>query len=159
MKKGGQMMVMFGVTIFSMIFFANAGIDLLIAVGGLLLPVIWFYQMFDTMHTLTLLRKRELDMPDDDDFLLPDNLKLRLPKNRTVAKVIATILILSGGFALLQAILRSLSRFGVRHDIIWAIESAVFGNLIPTLIAVALIIAGIMLMKGKKVKKGEDKNG
>jgi hypothetical protein len=151
MKKGGQIMAMFATAIFSIVLFDVYRIELIMGAGIILLPVIWFYQMFDSMHTLTLLRNRELEMPDDDDFLLPSNLKLRMPKNRTIAKVIATILILSGGFALLQTIVRNLYRFGVRYDVIHQIERALFDSLVPALVAIALIATGVVLLKGKKV--------
>jgi len=159
MKKGLQVMLMFTAAAFMCWFFSPYNIGWLMGFFLLLLPIIWFYQMFDAMHTVVRMRAQGIEMPTDDGFYLPDNMAQFSPlKNRAIAKVAAAILIIAGSFTLILGVLNSLLQ------IPWISENwnanymfiIIRNNMIPVVVSIILIIAGIRLLKGKGGGKGSD---
>lgn len=155
MKKGLQIMMMFAVAGFIGAFFASYQITWIGGIFWLLLPVIWFYQMFDAMHTVSRMKNQGIELPADDGFYLPDRMiRFSLAQNRTAAKIVAGILILVGSLSLITGVLNNLLRYSwIDHEILELINSAIRHNLIPAIVSIILIIAGIKLLKGGKVKK------
>lgn len=158
MKKGLQFMLMFAAAGLVGGFFETFTIGWF---GGLffaILPAIWFYQMFDAMHTVVRMKNQEIGFPTDDGFIFPEKMNRFSPiQNRTAAKVVAGILILVGGLSLISGVLNSLWRYPIfDQEILGYVNSAIRYNLIPVIVSVLLIIAGIKLLKGGKAKKTDD---
>ena len=158
MKKGLQIMLMFAAAGFMGFFFSSFHIGWIEGLFFLLLPVIWFYQMFDAMHTVARMKNQGIELPADDGFILPEKMIRFSPKqNRTVAKIAAGILILVGSFSLVIGVLNSLWRYPrLNQEILDIINSTIRYNLIPAIVSIILIIVGIRLLKGKKAAKTDD---
>jgi len=158
MKKGLQVMLTFAAAGFIGGFFTSYNIGWLQGFFFLLLPVIWFYQMFDAMHTVARMKNQGIELPADDGFYLPDKaLRFSPTQNRTVAKIIAGILILVCSFSLLSGVLNSLWRYPrINQEILDIINSTIRYNLIPAIVSIILIIVGVKLLGGKKTVKTDD---
>ena len=157
MKKGLQMMLMCALLFFfalSVPYYFNWARALFI----LATLVVWFYQVFDSMHTVSRMKREGIEVPLDDIFYMPENLNTLSPmQNPKIAKALAIALILIGGFSILFAILNNmysiLTFWGINPDISYALTYAIRDNLVPVVVSIALIIIGARLLKGKKVKK------
>jgi Flp pilus assembly pilin Flp len=156
MKKGLQTMLMFATACYLAYAFASPRYFQWIMVLFIsLLPVIWFYQMFDSMHTISRMKRQEIEVPLDDGFYIPAKINTLSPaQNPLIAKIIAISLILIGSFSLLFGILDNLDKlhYFFNRDIAKVIISTLRSYLIPTIISIALIIAGVKLLKGSKPK-------
>ena len=124
------------------------------------LPIIWFYQMFDAMHTVERMKNHGIELPADDGFIIPKKVnRFSLAQNRMVAKIVAGILILVGSVSLVTRALNILGRHPMFESrILSAINSAILYNLVPAIVSIILIIIGIMLLKGGKIKKMKDED-
>ena len=158
MKKGLQVMLMFAALCFVGAFFSTYNIGWIGGLFFLLLPVIWFYQMFDAMHTVERMKDQGIELPADDGFYLPDGiLRFSPTQNRTAAKIIAGILILVGSFNLISGVLNNMLRYPVfDQKILRLINNAVRYDLIPAIVSIVLIIAGIRLLRGRSTKKADN---
>jgi hypothetical protein len=161
MKKGLQIMLM-TVTAGYLAYFTDAVFfDWLMIIFLLLLPVIWFYQIFDAMHSLTRMRKKEIETPSDDGFFFPEGIFAITPvKNRTVAKATALVLIVIGIMGIIYGALNNLYYF-----IGWEMQNTILDLMrrfvVPALASIVLIAVGIKLLKGSKTDnmKVSDDNG
>jgi len=163
MKKGLQVMLMFAATCFIGSFFSNYSIGWFGALFFLLLPIIWFYQMFDAMHTVARMKNQGIELPADDGFYLLDNILRFSPTQnwtRTTAKIIAGILISVGSFSLVLGTLNTLLRYSLFDEktqkILHLINNAIRHDLIPAIVSIVLIIAGIRLLRGMGTKKTDN---
>ena len=158
MKKGLQVMLTFAATGFIGGFFSSFHIGWIEGFFFLLLPVIWFYQMFDAMHTVARMKNQGIGLPADDGFYLPDKvLRFSPAQNRTAAKIIAGILILAGSFSLVIGVLDSLWQYpAFNQEILGIINNTIRFNLIPVVVSILLIIFGVRLLKGKNSAKTDD---
>ncbi|MCL2496889.1 MAG: hypothetical protein FWF04_05680 [Clostridiales bacterium] len=157
MKKGLQVMLMFAAAGFFGMFFSPYNISWLAGFFFMMLPIIWFYQIFDAMHTVVLMNRQGIDMPEDDGFYLPDKVKFSLALNRTLAKIVAGILIVGGSLSLIMVSFSGLGYIpGLDLQMLKIINNLVRYNLIPAIVSIALIIAGIKLLRGKKAVKADD---
>jgi hypothetical protein len=163
MKKGLQVMSMTAAAGFLGFFFSSLRFGWFEGLFFLLIPIIWFYQMFDSMHTVSRMRNQGIELPADDGFVLPDKMiKFSPMQNRTVAKIIAYILITVGSISLVLGVLDNMWRFPIDGEILYIINHAIRGSLIPAIISILLIIAGFKLLKGGKAKRSGgdfDKDG
>ena len=153
MKKGLQNMLMFAASVVCAIWLSNYYFfDLLRMIFIFLLPVIWFYQFFDTMHALSRMRALVTELPDDDGFYIPQFLR-GLPKsfNRTAAKVLAITLICAGLFGIASAALDSLYLI-FDHEVAKMIRNTANRYVVPALVSAVLIFVGIKLLKGSRLK-------
>ena len=175
MKKGAQFMSMFTLVGFlTWVFTSSLNIQVISGFFMVLLPIIWFFQMFDSMHLILQMRRLEIEFPEDDGFFIPgvsniSNLdSLSFFKKPTVVKVIAFILIfigvytlfinVSGGVygVLIASIAKANSAIRNRYSDVYNIIMQYVPSVIISMI---LIIAGIRILwgnrKGKKNKKEE----
>lgn len=153
MKKGLQTMLMFAASCFMAYLFASLRYFEWIMVFFIsLLPVIWFYQMFDSMHSISRMKRQEIEVPSDDGFYVPQKITTLSPaQNPTMAKIVAAILILVGSFGLI---------FGILDNMYYLFDDGMAGTiidtvrnyLVPAIVSIVLIIAGIKLLKGSKAK-------
>lgn len=161
MKRGLQIMAMFiasSYLAFAVVEMFNYHYTFLAVFFILLLPLIWFYQMFDSMHRISLMKKSAIEVPDDDGFFFPQSMNINVDvttffKNRTFNKVIAVILIIVGSYSILTNVLRSLINITERYVIQEVFNSIYYGieqYLIPTIISVVLVIVGIKLLRWQK---------
>jgi len=158
MKKGLQTLAMFAISGFLAYFFADANIDLIAIAFVILIPVIWLYQMFDSMHTLSRMRRLEIEVPEDDGFYIPENFKpLSLFQNRTVAKVLAAVLLILGISGIAAGVLNNLHYF-LDWQTVHDITRMVNNNLVPVIVSLVLIVIGIRLLAGGKSKPNTDVN-
>ncbi|MCL1819355.1 MAG: hypothetical protein FWG36_01720 [Oscillospiraceae bacterium] len=163
MRKGLQLMLMFAAAGFLTGVFGemlNGGWIMIFFI--ILMPVIWFYQVFDAMHLLTRLRDLNLERPDDDGFFWPSELGIVKPSiNRTLAKIFAAVLIFTGIFGIINKGLNSLDilyRF-LDYSTAQSIINFARYDLLQILLSLVLIIAGICLLVGRKKKKNRGKEG
>ena len=154
MKKGLQIMAMTAVSIFLGAFFSSLHIGWFGAIFFAAIPIIWFYQMFDAMHTISRMKDQGVGLPEDDGFYLPEKLERFSPaQNRMAAKILAVSLIVIGCVSLVSGVLNNLWLYPVNHQIVQVINTAIRNNLIPGIVSIILIIAGIKLLTGSKSKK------
>jgi TM2 domain-containing membrane protein YozV len=71
MKKGLQTMFIFAASCFLAYSFMELRLSWISALFLMLLPIIWFYQLFDTMHTVSRMKREKIDFPQDDGFYMP----------------------------------------------------------------------------------------
>ncbi len=157
MPGAGQMYQGFlkrGTSLMSL-FFAEILLACMVNIDWLLLglPVIWAYAFFDSINTNSL--------PDEDFNKLKDgylfteysgNFKIQSSKLRVPA---AVVLILMGGYILLENIVYMLrSLFGYSYH--WWLMDLVFDYFPRLAFAAAVIIAGLYLIKGKKIQMDND---
>ena len=157
MKKGSQVMLMSAATGLLGGLFLSMHIPWFAVLFFLLLPIIWFYQMFDAMHTVVRMRKHGMEMPDDDGFVISGGmLRFSPARNRTSAKIAAAILIIVGILTLVYGVLNNI-RWNIwfHSEVFNIIERIIRNNLIPAAVSIALIIAGIKLLRGGKVEKAD----
>ena len=154
MKKGTQNMVMFSMSCFMIYFFEITffSFSIFAVLFAIALPVMWFYQMFDAMHTITRMRRENIETPDDDGFFLPAKLFVIKPvKSRHAAKIIAMVLIFFGGFGIFNGVLNNLYRTGI---VDWQTQRQIIdtvrGILLPSIVSIVLIVIGFKLLKGSK---------
>jgi Ca2+/Na+ antiporter len=161
MKKGTQVMLMAAAVGLLGGVFMSMRIELFGALFYLLLPIIWFYQMFDAMHTAKRMKKHDIETPDDDGFIVPEGMvKFSPSQNRTVAKIVAGVLILVGSTTLIYGVLNNMrwSHFWSSSQAFHFIDNVIRNNLVPAVVSLALIIAGIKLLRGGRSKKTKDNN-
>jgi hypothetical protein len=108
------------------------------------------------MHTVSRMKNQGIGLPSDDGFVLPGNLLRFSPaSNRTAAKIAAGVLITAGSVSLISNVLNNLrNNPWIDQDILHIINSTVRNSLIPGAVSVILIIAGIKLLLGSKIKNG-----
>lgn len=146
LKRGTSLMSVF----FAEIFLAGiVNIDWLL----LGLPVIWAYAFFDSINTNSL--------PDEyfnqlkDEYLFTEysgNFKIQGSKLRIPA---AVVLILMGSYILIENILYMLRNlFGYSYN--WWFMDLVFDYFPRLAFAAAVIIAGLYLIRGKKIQMDND---
>jgi hypothetical protein len=172
MKRGIEYMAMFALAIYFASFFIGwapyMNIGFIGAIFLIFLPIIWLYQMFDSMHTVSHMKRLEIEYPEDDGFFIPgvanisniSNLDaLKIFKKRGVVKAIAITIICLGIYVLLSNISNALSvRYYINEDVyrIKEIYVQTFNTImryIPSVvISLVLIIGGIKLLVGKKNK-------
>jgi hypothetical protein len=156
MKKGLQFMLMFTAAGLLGGFFIDLNTGWFAAMFLLTMPVIWFYQMFDAMHTVNRMKDQGVELPVDDGFIIPEKLSRFYPsQNRTVSRIIAGILILAGSVSLISNVVNNLWSFPIRRDVLDAI-SGVRHNIVPGIVSIILIVIGIKLLTGGKAKKTDD---
>ena len=164
MKRGLQFMMMFAIFALFGFFSINELRSETISIFFIvLLPIIWFYQMFDSMHTISQMRRLEIVYPEDDGFFIPGFSKISnldslvFFKKPKVIKAIAAVLICIGAYVLFmnmsqgiyQMIYDSTSNLKIR-DIYSNTYSTIMRYVPPVLISLGLIIVGIRLLKGNK---------
>ncbi|MCL2096314.1 MAG: hypothetical protein FWH10_05340 [Oscillospiraceae bacterium] len=163
MKRGLQFMAMFAIDLYLSIMFAGFfGIvmEFLSIPFLILLPVIWLYQMFDAMHSVSHMRGLGIAYPVDDGFFIPGFTNSLNPsafnafKKRGAVKAIAVILICVGVYVLYSNILNGVFRILDNHQY-WLVFNTIRNYTPPIVISLALIFAGIKLLAGKK---GGDEN-
>lgn len=174
MKRGVQFMTMFAAFAFlggfTMVGPFGSSTNGIIGVFFLIfLPVIWFYQMFDSMHTVSQMRRLEIEFPEDDGFFIPgvsnisniSNLdSLNFFKKPQVVKAIAVILICVGGYVLFANMSESIyglvyaSAKSTRIKNMYAETYNTIMRYTPSVvISLVLIFAGIKLLKGNQKKQ------
>ena len=157
MKKGLQMMLVFAASGFLAYFFAGSfQFEWIMTFFIVLLPVIWFYQLFDSMHSISRMKRLEMDTPTDDGFFVPEKLYKFSPlQNPTVSKVIAFVLIFIGGTGILFGVLDNLY-YVLDYQIADRMISIIRNTVTPALVSVVLIAVGIKLLRGNKPKEESD---
>jgi len=170
MKRGAQFMVMFAASVYFVVLFSPHSVWALGAVFVIMLPVIWFYQMFDSMHTISQMRILEIEFPHDDGFFIPgfanvSNLNaLNVFKKRKVIKIIASILVCAGIYVLFLNITEGIYRIlyeisgGYMANIYSNIYNAIRNYVPPVVISWLLIAAGLKLLSGKNKNSNSDSN-
>ena len=175
MKRGAEFMAMFAATIyFSIIMigfsYRSNGIEMIGVFFFILMPIIWLYQMFDSMHTISQMRRLEIEVPEDDGFFIPGFSNVSNPeslnffKKRKVVKVIAGILICVGGYLLIANISDGIYRMLYHNsDDYWRrIFSSAYDtirNYVPAvIISVVLMFAGVKLLAGSKKENKTNNN-
>lgn len=176
MKRGAEFMIMFAasvyfaaVTISSYSYYYNQGYWGIIFL--ILLPIIWLYQMFDSMHAISQLKRLQIEFPEDDGFFIPGvsditNLNaLNFFKKRKVTKTIAGILLGIGIYFLLansaEGIYRLLYNITEEYQREQYAETyhLIMSYVPPVIISLILIFAGIKLLLGSKKNNKDNKNG
>ncbi|MCL2775891.1 MAG: hypothetical protein FWD71_21480 [Oscillospiraceae bacterium] len=174
LKKGLEFMTMFMFFAFLGWFFAGAlyygyGTSAIGVFFLLFLPIIWFYQMFDAMYSISQMRRLEIEIPEDDGFFVPgfsnisntDSLNFfRKPK---IVKTIAVILVCIGGYVLFMNISEGIynmlynSTYANSHNqILYRTTHDVITRYVPAAaISIGLIIGGIRLLRGNKKKNND----
>jgi len=158
MKKGLQFMLMFVAAAYLAYLMDTIFFDWITILFLVLLTPVWFYQMFDAMHTLTRLRKNAIEMPEDDGFFYPEKFMTIAPvKSRSIAKGVAIILIVIGIFGIIYGALNNLHYLWN-----WEVQTAVLSFarrfVTPAFASIALIVAGIWLLKGNKKNDSDISN-
>jgi hypothetical protein len=157
MKKGLQYMLMFAASIYIAYLTEGLYFEWVCYFFVMLLPVIWFYQMFDAMHSVARMKRQEIEFPSDDGFFLPERTSEFSPlKNRTVTKGIAIALILIGVVGIVFGALDNLHYFFDWERVNW-IVSVIRRNLMPAVVSIVLIIVGCRLLAGGKGRAHTDK--
>jgi len=159
MKKGLQVMLIAAAAGFLGGFFMDNRIEWVGAIFLILLPILWFYQMFDAMHTVARMKDQGIEMPADDGFVLFDGglFQLTPARSRMLAKAAAAVLIFSGVLALLNGVVGNLYRYPrIDMQVVYYIQTTVRHQLIPGIMSLALILLGVKLLRGGKNKKPVD---
>lgn len=137
------------------IFFAEILLAGIVNIDWLLLglPVIWAYSFFDSLNTNSL-PDEEFDRIQDGYLFTNDSQGFKIPAGKFRIPA-AVILILMGSYVLLENIaymLRNL--FGYSYG--WWFMDLVFDYVPRFAFAAVVIIAGIYLIKGKKIQIDND---
>ena len=172
MKRGVEFMAMFAASAYLSIICMNysRGLEMVGAIFLMLLPIIWLYQMFDSMQTLSRMRILEITYPEDDGFFIPGisnitNINaLNVFKKRSVIKGIAIILICVGVYVLfmntsngiLQILLETARNNFVKRDMYTQIYYNIKQYVPSVVISLVLILGGIKLLKGSKNNQNND---
>lgn len=158
MKKGLQTMFMFGASGYlASVFMYSRYFEWISVFFIILIPIIWFYQMFDAMHSLAHMKRYEWEVPPDDKYFIPfTSLKPnKLPpfKNSIAAKIIGIILIVAGSYKLFFGILDYMYQT-VKPIIVRDIINPLRQYMIPAVVSLALVVIGVkLLMNGKSKNK------
>jgi len=137
------------------IFFAEILLAGIVNIDWLLLglPVIWAYSFFDSLNTNSL-PDEEFDRMQDGYLFTNDSQGFKVPAGKFRIPA-AVILILMGSYVLLENIAYMLRNFfGYSYG--WWFMDLVFDYVPRFAFAAAVIIAGIYLIKGKKVQIDND---
>jgi len=171
MRRGVEFMIMFAASVYlSFTFVTNIRMDMIGAIFMILLPVIWLYQMFDSMNTLSRMRILEMQYAEDDGFFIPGisnitNLAvLNVFKKRGVIKAIAIIFICLGAYILFinisdgiyRVLLASARLNYYLREKYSEIYRAIYRYLPPVMISLALLFGGIKLLRGNKKNKNDN---
>jgi len=155
MKKGTQIMFMIAASIFLAIATGSMGLGWIFV---LMLPAIWFYQLFDTLHSHRRMVRQGIEVPEDDGFFFPQRFFVLKPvANRSVAKVLAFVLIGLGIYMVSQSLLSQMHHF-LPWRMVDAIRSTISGLIVPTIVSIILIVIGVKLLKGSKTDSGKEQN-
>ena len=153
MKKGLQVMLLFATSCFMAYFVAYLRyFEWIMAIFIFLLPVIWFYQMFDSMHTVSRMQREGIEVPSDDGFYVPQKAGMLSP---AITKIVAVIFILAGSFGIIFGFLDN-AYYLFHYETAEIIVRTIRHYLIPAIVSIALIIAGIKLLRGSKPMKTDD---
>lgn len=157
MRKGLQVMLTFAAATFLGGFSLNyrfGGIEVLFLI---LLPIIWFYQFFDTMHSIRRMREMGISQPTDDGFFIPEQLSRFSPsRNHKSSMILAVVLICFGGISLFMMLLDNLLPHFFNSQQVVEFIYAIRVNTVPALLSLILIIVGIRLLRGGKSRsRGE----
>ena len=175
MKRGVEYMAMFAASAYlasvMMGFSRGIGLEIIGVIFLIVLPIIWLYQMFESMHTVSQMKKLEIEYPEDDGFFIPGisnvtNLDaLKIFKKRSVIKAIAITIICLGIYVLFSNISSALNgRFYINGDVYYINElyTQIFNmivNYVPSaVISLILIFGGIKLLIGNKNNKNNKNN-
>ena len=160
MKRGAQFMLMFAASAYlGFVLMSGRAFGVLGAFFFVLLPVIWLYQIFDSMHTITQLRKLEIEFPEDDSFFIPGftnvtNLNaLSVFKKRKVTKGLAVVLVGMGVYSLFTNILNGVFNLSGAS---WHIYNTIMSYVPAVIISLVLIFVGVKLLVGKGGNDNED---
>ena len=176
LKRGAQFMIMFAASMYLAITLMNnltfAGILFV-----LFLPVIWFYQMFDSMFIIMKMKKLEIAEPAqplEDGFFFPGFLNpngtdiFSFVNKRKIIKIIAWSFLGIGLYTLFTNITNAANNIILDYLGSWDISKSQYmnvyytitNNLPPVIISLILIFAGIKLLKGKKPRtSGNNEEG
>ena len=150
MKKGLQHMLLFALSGYLTGLSYIIHMEWLMALFIICMPILWFYQLFDSIHTHTQMKRNNIDHPADDGFVYPDMLfELKPKNNRLYAKILAVALIAGGCIGIVSGLLNNLGNF-FGSQMSWQIRNFIQSYTIPLLVSVILIGAGIKLLIGKK---------
>ena len=175
MKRGAEFMTMFAVSAY----FATGlmggwsyrlNLELIGVIFLLILPIIWFYQMFDSIHAISQMKRLDIEVPQDDGFFIPGfaNITnanaLNVFKNRKAVKTIAVILVCMGIYVLIANILNGINN--IMQNNIWDYYNSVYYrtyqsimNYVPSvIISLVLIFGGLKLLLGKNNKNNNQNN-
>ena len=172
MKRGVEFMTMFAVSAYLSFLFISFsrgnGIEFIGVIFLIILPIIWFYQMFDSMHIISQMKRLQIEVPQDDGFFIPgfDNITnidaLKVFKNRKVAKTIAAILVIFGAYILFVNITGSigniLSNNYYYNPVYYQTYNSIMNYVPSVIISLVLIFAGIKLLLGKNSKNNNQDN-
>ena len=168
MKKGAEYMIMFASAFYFAIAFAVfLQVHAVGAIFGIAVPIIWFYQMFDSMHAISQMKRFEIEVPKDEGFFIQNITSpklLNLFKSRKAVRTIAAVLICIGVYAVIANIM------GVMANVIrdyWSIRwdnnflfiyNKIRYSLPTVIISLLLIFAGIKVLKKDSKKDDSDDN-
>jgi len=169
MKKGVQFMLMFAIFAFlGWVAAVNIVSQTLLLFFVIILPIIWFYQMFDAMHTISQMRLLEITFPEDDGFFVPGfsnitNLdSLDFFKKPGVVKSIAIVLLCVGVYVFFMNMaevifnaLRYNTASGRLKEFYRDTYYAITRYTPSVIISVLLIFGGIKLLWGNRKNKGK----
>ncbi|MCL2084779.1 MAG: hypothetical protein FWH06_05940 [Oscillospiraceae bacterium] len=156
MKKGLQNMLMFTAAGYMVFLLSPLRFEWIQTMFVLCMPVLWLYQMFDAMHSVSRMKRQEIEIPEDDGFFIPQNIFALLPaRRRAAAKAAAAVLILAGSFGILNGVMDNL-HYMLDHEAVLFITGSIRSYLVPAVVSLALIVLGVRLLKGSK-NAGEGK--
>lgn len=175
MKRGAEFMMMFAASIYLAILFTGFRfrLEVIGVIFMILIPIIWFYQMFDAMHAISQMRRFGIEYPDDDGFFIPGisnvtNLNaLSFFKKRKVVRTIAIILMCIGVYVLflnmsngIYSILYNTANSYMKEQFSKIYHTIM--NYVPSVvISLLLILGGIKLLSGNNQndKNNENEDG
>lgn len=151
MKRGLQYMIMFGLSIVLSMLFMDIYLAAIITFFIVLAVIIWIYQLFDTLNTLSRMKRMNIEFPEDDGFFNIQNFDLnKVFKNRKFQKALAIVLIVIGVnlfiFNSLFDIINQIGGARIDYNIVYNVRDLIF----PILVSAALIFGGIKLLMGSK---------
>lgn len=151
MKRGLQYMIMFGLSIVLSMLFMDIYLVAIISFFIVLAVIIWIYQLFDTLNTLSRMKRMNIEFPEDDGFFNIQNFDLnKVFKNRKFQKALAIVLIVIGVnlfiFNSLFDIINQIGGARIDYNIVYNVRDLIF----PILVSAALIFGGIKLLMGSK---------
>ncbi len=153
MKRGLQYLTLFCLSIGFVVMTGWTRLDFLVVFPIAAMAVVWLYAMFDSMHSLTRMRRDGVLFPEDDVFSLPLFKKPTL--QRKYHKWIAVGLIVFGVLIFVNStLLPALNRIDnqMMHEVAFFLSS----YLAPTLLALALLFFGFRLLVASGRKPKED---
>ena len=172
MKRGAEFMAMFAASMYLAIMFTFwLNLPIIGAIFMIVLPIIWFYQMFDSMHAISQMRRLGIEVPQDDGFFVPgfanitNSNALNVFKNRKAVKTVAAILVCVGLYVLITNILNGINN--IMQNNIWDYYNSVYYrtyqsimNYVPSvIISLVLIFGGIKLLFGKNNNQNNQDGG